>query len=244
MGSVDKALIVLNYLAEAGPEGASLAQIADRAAVSKSTIHRTLAALRFRDYVWQHPENGTYRLGRAAITLGDNFSTGAGLTNLLSPVLEIVKDRFDELCQLGALDGQDVVYLAKVEPTHPVRVWSEVGRRLPARITALGRALLAAHIAAQTNDPAYLNSPDLAQSEPIQYALDQGFAKEVGDSEPGIACVAVPIMRSDHPVAAISLTMPQARFSDPIDLGLRLRELVEKVLPEPFTVGLTLPPAA
>ena len=48
----------------------------------------------------------------------------------------------DETVHVAVLDGADVVYIAKVDSTHPVRMVSAVGRRLPAHCTAVGKVLL------------------------------------------------------------------------------------------------------
>src|SRR5690606_3681592 len=88
--------------------------------------------------------SGTYRLGPAVLALGTAYLAEDNLPALLRPALETLRDEVDELVHLGVLAGTEVVYLDKVEPRRPLRVWSAVGRRVPAATTALGRALLAA----------------------------------------------------------------------------------------------------
>ncbi|MBZ2196366.1 IclR family transcriptional regulator [Occultella gossypii] len=245
MGSVDKALLVLTDLSAAGPRGRSLADLAEAVSVSKSTLHRTLAALRFRHFVAQDPVTGWYRLGAAAIDLGATFIEGDNLPALLHPMLESIRDSFDELCQLGVLDGPDVVYVDKAEPAHAIRVWSAVGRRIAALTTALGRALLAAgevdrRVLGRLAPPARFTPEEVQRSwEAVVNARLDGYAVERGESEPGIGCVAVAILRARRPVAAVSVTMPLDRLEHQIpELGRRLRRVVEAELPG----SLTLPP--
>src|SRR5690625_7886786 len=63
--SVDRALRVVEYLAQIGPVGVALAELSQAVDLNKATAHRILAALRFRDYVTQTPA-GDYVLGPAA----------------------------------------------------------------------------------------------------------------------------------------------------------------------------------
>ena len=141
--SVDRALLALQALAKAGARGLSLAELASSLALNKTTIHRALAALRFRGFVTQDAASGAYLLGPSSTQLADDFFSDENLPVLLHPALVALSGVAGELVHLGVLSGTHVVYLDKVEPERSVRVWSAVGRRSPAVTTALGRALLA-----------------------------------------------------------------------------------------------------
>lgn len=140
--SIDRAMQVLIALARAGTEGLALGTLSDRLGLHKTTLHRALAALRFREFVVQDAESGHYRLGAAALTLGDDYYAEDHLAVAVHPALVALAADVDELVHLGVLAGTSIVYLDKVEPQRPVRVFSAVGRRIPAAHTALGRALL------------------------------------------------------------------------------------------------------
>lgn len=243
LGSVDKALLALDALGGFGAAGAPLAVLAQAVGISKPTLHRTLAALRHRGYVEQTP-GGTYRLGQAALALGSTYLAEENLPALLHPALTALSETVDELVHLGVLAGHEVVYLDKVEPRRAVRVWSAVGRRQAAATTALGRALLSAQ---DLDDAAVAR---FAGAETDQHRLRSavadarrtGIAGETEENEPGIACVAVPLLRAGRAVAAVSITAPAER--------LRGRARAERVaalrdvLPGLLPAGLTVPPAA
>src|SRR5699024_6821455 len=108
VGSVDKALVLLGILAEAGPEGMALRDIAEQSASD------------------QH-----YRLGAAALDLGPAFGAGENLQTLFGPALASISQHTDELVHLGQMDGVRVLYLDKVEPERTLRVWSRIGSRAP-----------------------------------------------------------------------------------------------------------------
>jgi DNA-binding IclR family transcriptional regulator len=214
LGSVDKALLTLDALARAGADGLPLAELAGRVGANKSTLHRTLAALRHRGYAEQ-TDAGDYRLGPAVLALGSTYLADENLPGLLRPALEAVRDEVDELVHLGALAGREVVYLDKVEPRRPVRVWSAVGRRRPAATTALGRALLAASDLDNAALASFAGDAMTAArlSEVVADARAHGYAAEIEENEPGIACVAVALLRAGKPVAAVSITAPAERMT-------------------------------
>ncbi|TGJ94803.1 IclR family transcriptional regulator, partial [Actinotalea fermentans ATCC 43279 = JCM 9966 = DSM 3133] len=135
LGSVDKALLALEHLAAAGPHGTPLGPLAADLGLNKTSLHRTLAALRFRGYAEQDPTTGSYRLGPAATALGTVFLGEEHLPALLTPALTAVCEASGELIHLGVLSGPEIVYLDKVEPARAVRVWSAIGRRRPAATT-------------------------------------------------------------------------------------------------------------
>ena len=247
IGAVDKALCALDALARAGGAGMPLAELAAEVGVHKATLHRTLGALRYRGYVEQTP-GGAYRLGAAALVLGDTFLREENLPRLLRPALEALSAQVDELVHLGGLAGTEIVYLDKVEPRRAVRVWSAIGRRRPAATTALGRAWLAALEAADGPlDAGALArfAGDAMTPAALRAAVDaahaQGYGEECQENEPGINCVAVAVVRGGRPVAAVSITAPADRLA-----GAARRErltALREVLPGLLPAGLGLPDA-
>ncbi len=239
--AVDRALRVLEALAAAGPGGTGLAELAADLGLNKTTVHRTLAALRHRGFATQEP-SGRYALGAAATRLGDDYFGDENLPVLLHPALVALSREVDELVHLGVLSGREVVYLDKVEPERPVRVWSAIGRRRPAVTTALGRALLAY----RGTDRAALGGYLVAgEAEPdhvwrvLESARGTGYATETEENEPGIACVAVPLVRAGAAVAAVSVTAPVERMT-PARVA-DLHAAVLRVLPPLLPDGLALP---
>lgn len=240
--AVDRALVVLDLLAGAGPQGLVLAEVATRLGVHKTTAHRTLAALRYRDFVAQDPGTGAYALGGAAVALGESYLAQDNLPALLHPALVALARDVDELVHLGVLSGRQIVYLDKVEPERPVRVWSAIGRRQPAVTTALGRALLAYRVTGPDTLATYAEgaSADVAALwDVVAGARRDGFASETEENEPGIACVAVPLLRGEAAIAAVSVTAPVERMG--ARRAAALRERLQAVLPPLLPPGIRLP---
>jgi DNA-binding IclR family transcriptional regulator len=247
--SVDRALQLLDALAAAGPRGATLADLTRGTGLSKATVHRSLAALRFRSFADQDPASGAYVLGAAAVRLGDAYDANESLAQSLHPALVALSTETGELVHLGVLVGAEVVYLDKVEPERAVRVVSAVGRRNPAVTTALGRALLAARGTSEAGLGGYVRAAEVIRGPvdarrvagAVSDAVRRGWAMEDEENEPGIACVAVAVLRGPTPVAALSVTAPAERMS-----SARVGELVERIgvvvpplLPDGYTLGTT-----
>ncbi|HEY3437747.1 MAG TPA: IclR family transcriptional regulator [Actinotalea sp.] len=243
--AVDRALLVLEALARAGARGVGLAELATGLGLNKTTVHRTLAALRYRGFVAQ-AASGVYLLGPSATQLADDYFGDENLPVLLHPALVALCGVADELVHLGVLSGTQVVYLDKVEPERSVRVWSAVGRRSPAVTTALGRAMLAY----RGTDRAMIAGYVRAASEHgavdadhvwsvLERARARGYATEEQENEVGISCVAVPLVRSGSAIAAVSITAQADRMTpERIDW---LHEQMQTVLPPLLPAGLTLP---
>jgi DNA-binding IclR family transcriptional regulator len=246
VAGVDRALRALEVVAAAGPAGAALADLSTALGVHKTTVHRSLAALRHRDYVAQDPRTGRYALGPAALRLADRYLAEEDLPARLHNALVALCAATDELVHLGVLSGVQVVYLDKVEPERAVRVWSAVGRRNWAATTALGRAMLAFTGTTRAELDGYVQAVEPSGRVDVDHvaaeldaARGRGYAVEVQENEPGIACLAVPLLRGGRPAAALSITAPVDRMTP--ERMTALHADVLRVLPSLLPDGLALP---
>ena len=241
MGSVDKALQALLMLAEGDPEGLTLGEMSARMRINKATLHRTLAALRFRGFVDQDIATSRYRLGHAALNLGSHYLSEEGLPSLLHPILVDLCSFTDELCHLGRLENTEVVYLDKVEPMRSIRVWSAIGLVKPAATTAMGRAILAAlPLDRESIKPFAPTGSDRDKLwKSMVAAREHSYAVEIGEFEDTIGCVAVAIKHEAKPLAAVSFTVPVERFTSEriAELGALLIKTLDERLPVPLSVA-------
>lgn len=216
--------------------------------MNKSTAYRALATLRARGYVRQDPTTGNYGIGPAALMLARRYSSGDALAMSLHPALVALCRRADELVHLGVLSGDRIVYLDKVEPHRVIRVWSDVGRSVPAARTSLGRAILAYSGVERQQLSAYLHDQEVADDvsedhlwDALEFARAHGFAYEIGENEQGIACLGVPVVSGGRAVGALSITT----FANTFTAARRatLVALVHEVVPPLLTGGVELPDA-
>lgn len=247
--SVDKALTVLQILGEKGPDGLSLVDVAQALGSPKSGAHLTLSALRYRGFVEQDPESGKYRLGGEALRVVASYEEKLNFRTGLLPLLRRLSEAIRQVCHIGVLDGADIVYLEKVDADRSVLVGSRVGGRNPAASTALGRAILScrewgtrelrASLGGTKTGP--LPGITWAQlSDSLERARTEGYALDLEENEPGIACVAVPVLLNGAPCCAISISTLAAETGPAILGGYvqRLHSLAAQHLLPP----LQLPP--
>ncbi len=249
MESVDKALLALQTLSTAG-EGLSLGALAGALGLKKNSLHRTLAALRFRGFVIQDSSTGNYQLGPTVLQMADDYLSGSRLRQIFHPVLQTLVEDVNELCHLGILEGFDIIHLDKIEPQQSIRVWSSIGSRSAAVTSALGRAIIAFlyddfdSFARRFNGTIPQRTP-YTQTDwrevwsEMQITRLRGYALETQESQEGVSCVAVPVLRAGAPILSISISAPSERMNRLriSQLVASIREQVEPRLP----VGLSLP---
>jgi DNA-binding IclR family transcriptional regulator len=135
-----------------------------------------------------------------------------------------IVDALNETVQLAVLDGVDTVYLARIDCSHPVRLASQVGVRLPAYATGLGKALLAGlpheELTARLRNcsltafTAHTITSVVVLLRELNAIRERGYASDNEEYTPGLRCVAVPIRdRHGHDTAAMSISIPLMRAS-------------------------------
>jgi DNA-binding IclR family transcriptional regulator len=169
VGSIDKALALLELLAEAGPDGMALRDVVETSGLNKASAHRTLQALQHRGFAEQDT-NQRYRLGSRPALLVERFLREENLPTLFRPALLAICQEVQELVHLGILEGRNVLYLDKVEPDRTLRVWSRVGRQVSVLTTALGRAMVAGEGTPDSLLSAYTTDADATVAERFRRA--------------------------------------------------------------------------
>ncbi len=222
--SAGRVLDILVDLASA-PDGMVFAELARRQQLPKSSLHGLLAVLTDRGFVEFAPRGRTYSLGIRTWEIGQAYLRHRDLVREALPLMERVVAEINETVQLAALDGIENVYLAKVDCSHPIRLQSEVGKRLHAHATGLGKVLLAflpdAELSARFDGeqlPAF-NVNTIRELPILLLVLDlireRGFAVDDQEYTPGLRCVAVPIFDIDGNVlAALSASIPLMRAEE------------------------------
>lgn len=251
VGSVDKALILLEILAAAGPEGMSLRDIAEAGGLNKASVHRLLRALMHRGFAEQSASDQRYRLGTTPLELAHAYGAGENLPTLFAPALASISQHSQELVHLGQMDGTRVLYLDKVEPERTLRVWSRVGSRAPAARTAMGRAMLAADGVRGDALAAYAQATEVGAGETgavislqhltevVDQAAARGWSTEIEENEVGIACVGVALTRTGGRSVAVSVTGPLERMGAARrnEVGALLHEELSRLAPAGFELA-------
>lgn len=205
-----------------GAERLTLSDVAARAGLSRGTARRFLLTLEAIGYVAN--EEGRFRLLPKVLDLGYSYLTSVPLWELAQPFMKSIVDEVDESCGLAVLDGQDVVYLARVPPTHIYIIPVHVGTRMPAFANAMGQVLLAELTQAELD--AYFKEASLTKLTPqtetdpialrrvLQQIRRQGYAMPIHQVYEGRASMAVPIRnRQGKAVAAMNVSALLSRVS-------------------------------
>ena len=198
-----------------------LSEISRDLNIPKSTLLPILQTLCQQRYLTQD-DVGRYQPGTALFTLSAGFSDSFPILKYVHHQLELLVNTLGETCYFGILDGNEVLYLDKVDSRQPIRMLTSIGRRLPAYATGIGKALLIGKTPDQLRElypdgltpltEKTLTNPDQLHAQLLRAAYD-GYTWEIEESTPHVRCFAVPIRKSGKIVAAISVSIPLFRFA-------------------------------
>ena len=118
-------------------------QVAAITGLDKSVVHRILATLVAHGFLQHDATTRRYRVGIGVWRLGQRYAPARSTLPMIVSQLQRIVDKYGVTGYVAALDDIDIVYLALVTGSGPLRVHVDVGSRLPAHRTALGKALLA-----------------------------------------------------------------------------------------------------
>jgi DNA-binding IclR family transcriptional regulator len=208
---------VLQALArQSGPVQA--ASLARELGLPRSTTYHLLNELIDAGFVVHLPEERRYGLGVSAFEIGTAYLRQEPLARLARPVLGRLVDQVGQSAHLAVLHGREVLYVVEERAPGRMSLVSDVGVRLPAQLTASGRAVLAglppAQVRALFPDPtAFVDRHGVGPRSlsALQRLLvdvrKRGHASEDGEVTPGLASVAAAV--HDHtgrPVAGAAVT--------------------------------------
>jgi IclR family acetate operon transcriptional repressor len=212
--SVDHALRLAVLLQEEGP--LRVADAAQRLGVARSTAHRLLAMLVYRDFAEQDADR-RYQAGPVLRRPAAAEPAAARLREVALPYLQALVERTGESANLVVLLGDQVRFVATAECDQVLRVGDREGRRLPAHLASGGRALLAARTDAEITE--LYSAPGAPAVEVPRLLRDlrrvrrQGFAVNDQATETGVTAIGVALRAPNGtPAAACSIAMPTARY--------------------------------
>lgn len=198
--SVARALRLLELIADNGGTPMRLSALATAIDAPKSSVHGIVKSLVDRRFLEPADESG-YRLGIRAFEVGAAYSRHMSPTRAVHAELVNLCHELAVTAHFAILDGSHVVYLEKEDPPgRGIQVASAVGARLPAHLTAVGKAALA-HADEATISRADLSIRGTSQRANTRAWLDDelarvrrdGYAVDEGETAAGIRCVASPV---------------------------------------------------
>lgn len=219
--STARVLTILKVLASEDA-GLTLTELSQHLNAPKSSLFPIIHTMANQNFIGYDENSQKYTIGLNAYLTGISYLKHSINLDNIKHQMEQIVSACSEICQFGVLDGPNVLYLAKVDSPEPVRLTSNVGKRLPAFCTSLGKALLCMH-----------NMDDLKKLYPdpligmtqntvtdLNVLYDQlkdikvnFIAYERGETHPDISCISVPLFKGEKVVAAVSVSVPTFRFT-------------------------------
>ena len=141
LGTVLGKIVAVLFAFQTDDHGVSLAELRRRTGLPKGTLHRVVGDL-VDVHLLDRTDHG-YRLSVQVFQLGMRATVERGLIEVATPFMEDLYERTHETVNLGVLDGNRIVYVAKIGGHRQVTAPSRIGGRLPLHCTAIGKALLA-----------------------------------------------------------------------------------------------------
>lgn len=238
--AANRALTLLRTMAELG-QPTTADRLSKKLGIPRSSCYQLLEALEEEGFAIHYPSERRWGLGLAAWELGSAYQRHEPLERLARPILSrLVKElerKTSVVGHLAILDGSDVLYLLEERPARSLKLVTDIGVRLPAHLTASGRAMLQhldkRQIAASFRGRELANRTNLGPRDLVELSklLDlergQGFALEVDEVTMGYASVGVAVLdHLKHPIAALAITM-QSNQLEKLQLS-QLAMLLEK----------------
>ncbi|MEY3561926.1 MAG: hypothetical protein RL068_1078 [Actinomycetota bacterium] len=227
-------------MAEIG-QPVTASRLAQKLGIPRSSCYQLLEVLLEQGFAVHFEAERRWGLGLAAWELGSAYQRHEPLERLAKPVLERlvweIGQQTNVVGHLGVLDGSDVLYLLEQRPVRSLKLVTDVGVRLPAHLTASGRAMLAKLDKKQLATSfrgrdlgrrTSLGPKDLEELKKIlEMESSQGFALEVDEVTMGYASIGVAIVdHLDHPIAGVAITL-QSRELEKLQLSQLAAVLIE-----------------
>ncbi|MCI3242628.1 MULTISPECIES: IclR family transcriptional regulator [Streptomyces] len=223
MQSVDRAISVLEILAQRGEAGVS--EVAGEIDVHKSTAFRLLGALEARGLVEQAGERGKYRLGFGIVRLAGAVTGRIDITQQGRPVCERLAEELGETVNIAVMQEHYAINLYQVRGPGAITAHNWVGQLTPLHATSSGKVLLS-HLPSKERSALLaeaglkkVTARTITAKTKLEKSLaevrERGYAWTLEEFEIGLHAMAAPVRNRDGQViAALSASGPAYRFTE------------------------------
>ncbi|MGW8460943.1 IclR family transcriptional regulator [Bacillus atrophaeus] len=212
----------------------TLSELISLSGMPKTSVHRMVSSLEEMGLL-SRDRNGAYTLGLVFLEFGQLVSERLDIRQIAKPVMEELCQEVDEAVHLIMRDGNEAIYVEKIEGTQTVRLYTAIGRRSPLYAGACARSILS--FLPQEQIETYIRQTEFVPigsgtiTDPaellqtISSSLENGYTISYSELENYTAAIGAPIFGHKGQVAAgISIAGFEARFTKE-----RLPYLTEKV---------------
>jgi IclR family KDG regulon transcriptional repressor len=223
IATIDHALDIIESFQTDNPE-MGVTELSAKLGLSKNNVFRLLATLEAKGYIEQNHVSEDYRLGPRILEVGQVYLSRLGFLKIAHPFLEEMVAVCDEAAYVAVLRDTEVVYLDMVQTSHPLRLRSRVGSRLPVYCTAVGKAQLAFESRDRIEE--ILSASKLVRHTPhtitskselarnLREVVETGVALDMEEWEEDVRCVGTPIRDyTGRVIAGMCISAPAIRMS-------------------------------
>ncbi|WP_431028757.1 IclR family transcriptional regulator domain-containing protein [Lysinibacillus sp. LZ02] len=221
--SLVKGLMVIRAFSEENPE-LTISEAAKITGLSRPATRRILLTLTHLGYL-HHSKTGSFSLTPKILSLGFSYISSKRIWTALTPFLEQLSDQVQESTSISVLDGDEIVYVARVATKKIMSVALNVGSRLPAYATSMGQVLLAhlpedkleTYLAETTlkryTDKTIIDTGKLR--ERLSSIKEKGYVIINEELEVGLNSIAAPLRNNEGKVvAAINVSIHSSKIGD------------------------------
>ncbi|MEZ6023362.1 MAG: helix-turn-helix domain-containing protein [Hyphomonadaceae bacterium] len=140
LSTLERGLAVLRAFDETRPE-MQLSEVAAATGLSPAVARRCLNTLVHLGYVAKYGRR--FLLRPEVLVFGSAYMSSMRLETVALPALQKLRDETGDSSSMAVLSGHDILYVAHVSTTRPIRLSANVGTRFPVHATSLGKVLLA-----------------------------------------------------------------------------------------------------
>jgi PcaR/PcaU/PobR family beta-ketoadipate pathway transcriptional regulator len=221
--SLSRGLSILSILSESHSP-LNLTELSQKLNLSKSTIQRLTFTLKHLGYLDRDEETKKFRLGPETLSLSLSMMRDLDMRRVASPYLKRTAKEIGETVNLAILNRIEIVYVERIKTQQILNINLEIGSRLPAYCTSMGKALLAflpddrlRELLRKINFTP-LTSYTITRREDLMRELkkvrDQGFSTNNEELSIGLRSVAAPVRDyTGEVIAAVNIAVPSIRVS-------------------------------
>lgn len=236
--SVEKAIRLLLAFSADRPI-LRVSHAADITGLSRATTRRLM--LTFKALGLVEEEGGAYRLSPRVLRIGYSYLSAFPVWDHFQARLAVLADELNESCSAGVLDGDEIVYVARVAAKRSMSLTLSIGSRLPAYPTSMGRVLVAGlpdielkryldQLVLHALTPNTMTDPDRFRRV-LAEVRASGYAVVDEEREVGVRSAAAPVVdRHGNVIAAVNVSVNAARVPLEALVGTmvpRLREVAD-----------------
>lgn len=220
--SLGRGLKMLELLAQS-KEPMTLSKISASMGLTLPTAYRFLFTLEALDFVERDPERKSYRVAPKVLGLGYGLFQSSDLWQAAHPYLVRARREYNETFNLAILDGPDILYIDRVKTQKILTINLEIGSKLPAYCTSMGRVLLAYlpvnhamdilhRSAMEPKTDRTVVAPDALKAI-LESVKEKGYAVNNGELALELISVAAPVRdRHGKVVAALNMAVNAAQY--------------------------------